>query len=150
MPVPVRRLYRGCDSELLSECRGLLIPRIEAITATALLALAPPAEGFARGRDVAASLGLTPRQVSTGGRKRLGSFSQTGERMLRRLLIIGSSAVVLHASKRGVPSGSWLEQMLARTRRALVTVALANETARIIWAVLMERGDYKAPVVSAA
>ena len=57
-----------------------------------------------------------------------------GERTLRRLLIIGSSAVVLQASKRGAPEGSWLEQMMARKPRMLVTVALANKTARIVWA----------------
>jgi transposase len=69
-----------------------------------------------------------------------------GERTLRRLLIIGSSAVVLQASRRGAPKGSWLEGMLARKPRMLVTVALANKTARIVWAVLTKREDYRAPV----
>ena len=128
----------------------MTIPGIGPITATALLALAPPVEGFARGRDFAAWLGLTPRQHSTGGKERLGSISKMGERTLRRLLIIGSSAVVLQASKRGTPRGSWLEQMLARKPRMLVTVALANKTARIIWAVLTKGEDYKAPVAAAA
>ena len=130
--------------------RLMTIPGIGPITATALLALAPPAEGFARGRDFAAWLGLTPRQHSTGGKERLGAISKMGERTLRRLLIIGSSAVVLQASKRGAPRGSWLEQMLARKPRMLVTVALANKTARIIWAVLMKGEDYRAPVAAAA
>jgi len=130
--------------------RLMTIPGIGPITATALLALAPPAEGFARGRDFAAWLGLTPKQHSTGGKERLGSISRMGERTLRRLLIIGSSAVVLQASRRGAPRGSWLEQMLARKPRMLVTVALANKTARIIWAVLMKGEDYRAPVAAAA
>jgi transposase len=95
-----------------------------------------PAETFAKGRDFAAWLGLVPRQLSTGGKQKLGSITRIDERTLRRLLIIGSSAVVLQASKRGALAGSWLEQMLARTPRMLVTVALANQTARIIWAVL--------------
>jgi transposase len=73
-----------------------------------------------------------------------------GERTLRRLLIIGCSAVVLQASKRGAPAGSWLEQMMARKPRMLVTVALANKTARIIWALLLKQEDYKAPVAAAA
>ena len=73
-----------------------------------------------------------------------------GERTLRRLLIIGSSAVVLHASKRGAPAGSWFEQMLERKPRMLVTVAPANKTAQIISAVLMKNEDYKAPVAAAA
>jgi transposase len=72
-----------------------------------------------------------------------------GDRTLRRLLIIGSSAVVLHAARRGAPQGSWLEQMMARKPRMLVTVALANKTARIVWAVLAREEDYRAPVAAA-
>ena len=84
----------------------MTIPGIGPITATAILALAPPPESFAKGRDFAIWLGLTPRQHSSGGKEKLGSISKMGERTLRRLLIIGSSAVVLHASKRGAPAGS--------------------------------------------
>jgi transposase len=91
-----------------------------------------------------------PLQHSTGGKQRLGSISKAGERTLRRLLILGSSAVVLHASRRGAPRGSWLEGMLARKPRMLVVVALANKMARIVWAVLMKQEDYRAPVAAAA
>ena len=129
--------------------RLMTIPGVGPITATAIAALAPPVETFTKGRDFAAWLGLAPRQLSTGGKQKLGSITKMGERTLRRLIIIGSSAVVLQASKRGAPSGSWLEQMLARKPRMLVTVALANKTARIIWAVLMKPEDYKAPVAAA-
>ena len=73
-----------------------------------------------------------------------------GERTLRRLLIIGSSAVVLEASRRGAPKGSSLEQMMARKPRMLVTVALANKTARIVWALLVKNEDYTAPGAAAA
>ena len=72
-----------------------------------------------------------------------------GERTLRRLLIIGSSAVVLHAARRGAPRGPWLEQMRARKPGILVTVALANKTARIVWAVLARGEDYTVPVAAA-
>ena len=130
--------------------RLMTIPGIGPIAATAIAALAPAAETFRRGRDFAAWLGLTPRQKSTGGKTRLGRTSKMGERTLRRLLIIGSSAVVQHASRRGAPEGSWLAKMLARKPRMLVTVAQANKTARIIWAVLMKKEDYKAPVAAAA
>ena len=130
--------------------RLMTIPGVGPITATAIAALAPPAETFAKGRDFAAWLGLAPRQLSTGGKQKLGSISKMGERTLRRLLIIGCSAVVLQASKRGAPKGSWLEQMLARKPRMLVTVALANKTARIVWALLVRQEDYKAPVAAAA
>ena len=130
--------------------RLMTIPGVGPVTATAIRALAPPAETSAKGRDFAAWLGLAPRQLSTGGKQKLGSITKMGKRTLRRLLIIGSSAVVLQASKRGAPAGSWLEQMLARKPRMLVTVALANKTARIIWALLMSEEDYRAPVAAAA
>lgn len=130
--------------------RLMTIPGVGPITATAIAALAPPAETFAKGRDFAAWLGLVPLQRSTGGKQKLGAISKMGERTLRRLLIIGSSAVVLQASRRGAPRGSWLEQMMARKPRMLVTVALANKTARIIWALLVRHEDYKAPVAAAA
>ena len=73
-----------------------------------------------------------------------------GERTLRRLLIIGSSAVIQQASRRGAPEGSWLAGMLARKPRMLVTVAQANKTARIVWALLMKNEDYRAPVAVTA
>ena len=130
--------------------RLMTIPGVGPITATAIAALAPPAETFAKGRDFAAWLGLAPLQRSTGGKQKLGAISKMGERTLRRLLIIGSSAVVLQASKRGAPKGSWLEQMLGRKPRMLVTVALANKTARIVWALLTRQEDYKAPVAAMA
>jgi transposase len=129
--------------------RLMTIPGIGPITATAIAAIAPPAETFAKGRDFAAWLGLVPKQASTGGKQKLGAISRMGERTLRRLLIIGSSAVVLQASRRGAPKGSWLEGMLARKPRMLVTVALANKTARIVWAVLTKQEDYRAPVAVA-
>jgi transposase len=83
--------------------RLMTVPGIGPISATAIAALAPPAETFAKGRDFAAWLGLTPLQRSTGGKQKLGATSKMGERTLRRLLIIGSSAVVQQATKRGAP-----------------------------------------------
>src|SRR3954453_16466890 len=78
--------------------RLMTIPGIGAVTAAALTALAPPAETFRRGRDFAAWLGLTPVQRSSGGKERLGRTSKMGERSLRRLLIIGASAVARWAA----------------------------------------------------
>lgn len=130
--------------------RLMTIPGIGPIAATAILALAPPIETFAKGRDFAAWLGLTPRQHSTGGKQRLGSISKMGERTIRRLLIIGGSSVVRQASRRGAPEGSWLEGMLARKPRMLVSVALANKMARMVWALLVRQEDYKAPAPVAA
>lgn len=111
-------------------CRRLMtIPGVGPIGATALVALAPPPETFRKGRDFAAWVGLTPLQKSTGGKQRLGAISKMGERTLRRLLILGSSAVVLHASERGAPAGSWLEQILARKPRRVVSFCAVRSDA---------------------
>lgn len=130
--------------------RLMTIPGVGPITATAIAALAPPAASFRRGRDFAAWVGLTPLQKSTGGKQKLGATSKMGERTLRRLLIIGAAAAIHHAVRRGVPPTSWLGRMLARKPRMLVTVALANKTARIVWALLVKGEDYKSPEVAAA
>jgi transposase len=94
-------------------------------------------------------LGLTPLQRSTGGKQKLGQISRMGERTLRRLLIIGASAVVQQARRRGAPQGTWLGRMLARKPPMLVAVALANKIARTVWALMANGGVYKAPVVAA-
>ena len=130
--------------------RLMTIPGVGPITATAIAALAPPASAFRRGRDFAAWVGLTPLQKSTGGKQKLGATSKMGERTLRRLLIIGAAAAIHHAVRRGVPPTSWLGRMLARKPRMLVTVAQANKTARIVWALLVKGEDYKSPEVAAA
>jgi len=125
------------------------IPGVGPITATALAALAPPADTFRRGRDFAAWVGLTPLQHSTGGKQKLGTTSKMGERTLRRLLIIGASSVVRKALRQGTRAESWLGRMLARKPRMLVIVALANKMARIAWAVQAKGGVYRAPAVVA-
>ena len=129
--------------------RLMTIPGVGPITATAITALVPAPGSFRGGRDFAAWLGLTPLQKSTGGKQKLGAVSKMGERTIRRLLIIGASAVIQQACRRGAPAGSWLAQMLARKPRMLVTVALANKMARIVWALLAKGGVYRAPAAAA-
>ena len=136
--------------EIEAARRLMTIPGIGPIAATAIIALAPPIETFRKGRDFAAWLGLAPRQHSTGGKQRLGSISKMGERTIRRLLIIGGSSMVRQASHHGAPAGSWLERMLARKPRMLVSVALANKMARMVWALLTKQEDYRAPTAVAA
>lgn len=129
--------------------RLMTIPGIGVLTATALAALAPPAAIFRRGRDFAAWLGLTPLQRSTGGKERLGRTSRMGERTLRRLLIIGASAVASWTARKGAVAGSWLDRMLRRKPPMLVRVALANKMARMAWALLANGGMYRAPIAAA-
>ncbi|MGA7325266.1 MAG: IS110 family transposase [Rhodomicrobium sp.] len=129
--------------------RLMTIPGIGAITATALAALAPSPETFRCGRDFAAWLGLTPVQRSSGGKERLGRTSRMGERTLRRLLIIGASAVVSWASRKGTAPNTWLAVFMARKPPMLVRVALANKMARMVWALLTHGGVYRAPAITA-
>ena len=129
--------------------RLMTIPGVGPIAATAITALVPAPEGFRAGRDFAAWLGLVPLQKSSGGKQKLGAVSKQGERTIRRLFVLGASAVVRWASQRGVPEGSWLARMLARKPKMLVTVALANKTARTVWALLVKGGVYRAPAVAA-
>ena len=104
-----------------------------------LQAFAPPMESFRRGRDFSAWLGLVPRQHTTGGKPRLGRISKMGQRDLRRLLFTGAMAVVRHASRQGEITDLWLAGMLARKPKKVVEVALANRTARRLWAVTTRR-----------
>jgi transposase len=129
--------------------RLMSIPGVGPVTAAAIVALAPAAEAFRRGRDFAAWVGLTPMQKSTGGKQKLGRITKMGERTLRRLLVIGASSVIKQALLRGAPAGSWLGQMLARKPRMLVAVAMANKTARIVWALMAKGGLYRAPAAAA-
>ena len=128
------------------ETRRLMgIPGVGPITASAIRAFAPPMENFRRGRDFSAWLGLVPRQHSTGGKPRLGRISKMGQRDVRRLLITGAMSVIRQAVRRGAPRGSWLARMLARKPRMLVAVALANKMARIAWALMRNKEDYREP-----
>ena len=126
------------------------IPGVGPITAMAIQAFAPPMEGFGRGRDFPAWLGLVPRQHSTGGKQRLGRVSKMGQRDLRRLLFVGAMAEIRWAVRRGVPEGSWLARMLAGKPRRLVAMAMANRMARIVWALMTKKESYRDPVTAAA
>ncbi len=129
-----------------AEARRLMrIPGVGPVTASAIRAFAPPMENFRRGRDFSAWLGLVPRQHSTGGKPRLGRVSKMGQRDVRRLLVTGAMSVIRQALRRGAPPGSWLARMLARKPRMLVAVALANKMARIAWALMRNKDDYREP-----
>jgi transposase len=93
--------------------RLMTIPGIGPLTAAAICALAPDATTFRCGRDFAAWVGLTPLQRSSGGKERIGRTSRMGERAIRRLLIIGASAVARWASRRGFHASSWLGRMFS-------------------------------------
>jgi transposase len=117
------------------------IPGIGPITASALAASVGEPGGFKTGRHFAAWLGLTPREWSSGMKRRQGSISKRGDSYLRRLLILGAHAVMRQAGSRtSRPVDPWLNELRRRRPSAVVAVALANKMARIAW-VVMTRGE---------
>jgi transposase len=93
-------------------------------------------ETFGRGRDLAAWLGLVPRQVTTGGKPKLLGISKRGNVYLRKMLIHGARSALRALSRSETPMGGWLRSLLARAHPNIVAVALAAKLARIVWAVL--------------
>lgn len=121
-------------SRLLAE-----IPGVGPLTAITMALTVDPAN-FESGRHFAAWLGLTPREHSTGGKRRLGKISKAGNERLRRLLVVGATAVVRFAKPGRKSASAWLLRLLERKSRKVAAVALANKMARIIWA-MMARGE---------
>jgi transposase len=124
------------------------IPGVGPIVAGALLAMVPDPDGFRSARHFAAWLGFAPRQKSSGGKQRLGSISKQGNRYLRSLLILGAANVL---RRRGKTSTSpWLAALRGRRPFRVVAVALAHKIARIVWALMVKGGSYRAATPAAA
>jgi len=119
------------------------VPGIGVINATALVAAVGDASAFAKGSDLAAWLGLTPRQHSTGGKTKMLGISKRGNRYLRTQLIHGARAAMRHFAEQRTAMGAWLRNLLARAHPNVVVVALAAKLARIAWAVLRRGGAYR-------
>lgn len=111
------------------------IPGIGPITASALIASIGDAKNFKSGRELAAWLGLVPRQHSSGGKQNLLGISKRGDIYLRNLLVQGAHAVIHACSRKGVETG-WLAQLLKRRNHNVAAVAVANKNARTAWALL--------------
>ncbi|KTR04541.1 transposase [Aureimonas ureilytica] len=112
------------------------IPGIGPLNATTFVASVGKGEAFGRGRDLAAWLGLVPRQMTTGGKPRLLGISKRGNGYLRKMLIHGARAALPTLAKGTTLLGMWLRGLLSRTHMNTAVVALAAKMARIIWAVL--------------
>jgi len=130
--------------------RLMTIPGIGPNCAMAVQAFAPPMESFGCGRDFAAWIGLTPKQHSTAGKQKLGRITKMGQRDLRRLLVLGATAVLQHRRKCPELDDPWLRRMIAEKPPKLVAVALANKMARIIWALSVKKEPYRAPAAAGA
>ena len=119
------------------------IPGVGVITATAAAATVADASLFSSARQFAAWLGLVPRQTSSGGKDRLGRITKMGDGYLRKLLVIGGTAVLRSAGKADPRTREWLQRLLEHKPARLVSVALANKMARVIWAILAKGGCYR-------
>ena len=105
---------------------------------------------FASARDFAAWVGLTRKNYDTGGKTRLtGHVSKAGDRSLRRLLVLGASSGLRHVRARPEKGSAWINGLLARRPVKVAVVAQAAKTARIIWAVLAKKQDYRAQTLTA-
>jgi transposase len=118
------------------------IPGIGPITSTALVCAIGDGKQFKRGRDLAAWLGLTPRQHSSGGKDRLLGISKRGDTYIRTLLIHGARAVLKVADKKDDPRSRWIQSLCSRRNKNIAAVALANKNARIVWALLTQETDF--------
>jgi transposase len=125
------------------------IPGIGPITASALAASITDPSVFKSGRELAAWIGLVPRQNSTGGKARLGRISKQGDHYLRWLLVVGAMTVIRHAKRRGT-ANPWLAELIASKPTKVAAVALANKLARVAWALLRDGGSYQKPTIAAA
>jgi transposase len=125
------------------------IPGIGPLTASALVATLGNAKGFQNARQLAAWLGLVPRQHSSGGKHLLLGISKRGDSYLRTLLIHGARSVV-RVAERKADSPTWLTQLIGRRHKNVAAVALANKNARIVWALLAHDRDYQAEYAPAA
>jgi len=119
------------------------IPGIGALNATALVAAIGDAQTFARGRDLAAWLGLVPRQATTGGKPCLFGITKRGSKYLRKMLIQGARAALPTLSRSNTRLGKWLRGLLARAHANTVVVALAAKMARIVWALLRHNRTFE-------
>jgi len=126
-----------------ASCRLARIPGIGPLTASALVASVGDAKSFANGRQLAAWLGLVPRQHSSGGKSVLLGISKRGDSYLRMLLVHGARAVIRVAEKKPGYADSWLARLIGRRHPNITAVALANKNARIVWALLKHDRDYR-------
>jgi transposase len=128
--------------------RLMAIPGVGPLLASAMVAAVPDPAMFKSGRNLAAWIGLVPRQNSSGGKERLGGITKQGNRYLRQLLFVGAMAVIRYAERHGTRR-PWLVRLMARRQTKVAAAALANKTARMIWAIMTTGERYREPLLQA-
>lgn len=116
---------------------------VGALTATILLTVLSNPQLFKNGRHFAAFLGLVPRQYSSGGRQRLYGISKRGDKYIRSLLVHGARSVLLHSKKKHDIRSNWMNKLNERAGYNRTCVAIANKNARILWAMALNKTEYK-------
>jgi transposase len=127
--------------------RLMEIPGVGPLLASALVGTIANPRAFKTGRNLAAWIGLVPKQNSSGGKERLGGITKQGDRYLRQMLVVGALAVVRYAVRNGTRR-PWLVQLLARRTPKVAAVALANKTARMVWAIMTSGERYREPLAA--
>ncbi len=118
------------------------IPGVGAMTAFAIITSIGDGHQFRNGREFAVWLGLTPANKSSGGKEKLGRITKMGDQYLRQLLVVGMTSLVRQTRSHPERANKWLTVLLERKPARLATVAMANKTARIVWAVLTRDEPY--------
>jgi transposase len=139
--------FAACAQTQEGARRLCSIPGIGALNATALVAAIGDARTFAKGRDLAAWLGLVPRQATTGGRPKLLGITKRGSKYLRKMLIQGARSVMPTLRTSNTRVGAWLRGLLARAHANTAVVALAAKMARTAWALLRHEQFYQAQAI---
>jgi transposase len=123
------------------------IPGVGPITASAIVATVGSGKQFNNGREFAAWLGLTPLNRSSGGKERLGHISKMGDQYIRRLLVLGMTSRIRSIKAEPERFDPWFADILSRKPSKVAAVAMANKTARMIWAVLIRNEPYKVRII---
>ena len=146
------RRVKKLDATMVALCRKNAIcrrlaklPGVGPVVATAIVAAVNDGRQFRSGREMAAWIGLVPRQYTTGGKPRLGGIGRRANHYLRRQLIHGARAIVSRSAKHEDRQSTWLKALVARRGFNRTIVALANKTARIAWVLLSRKEEYAAP-----
>jgi len=128
-------------------CHRLMkVEGIGPIIATALIAAVGDAKAFKNGRHMAAWLGLVPKQSSSGGKQKLLGISKRGDRYLRTLLIHGARSVVKVSNFKKDPRSQWINELVQRRGKFKTYVAVANKNARILWALMAQKIEYRSAI----
>ena len=138
------------DKDIKQQARGseptqrlMAVRGVGQMIGTAAVAMVGDGTGYKNGRHYSASLGLVPREHSSGGKQRLGGITKRGNAYLRRLLIQGAWSVVRYAERSDDPLSRWARQLIARRGKHKAAIAVANKLARIIWSMLYHQSEYR-------